>query len=127
MKKVLDPLDSIQFDHNRWLNELLFSSKEIKVYQKRILELAKVFADNEKGEELMSMFSEFEQQIMLAIQIKTKIKKHVINISQLTHSNGALRAMIDTNHKQVREEMEKFRLQSANLKENFHRFSALQD
>ncbi len=127
MKEVLDPLDSIQFDHSRWLNELLFSAKEIKLYQKRILELVKVFDDNEKGEDLMRMFSEFDKQKILAIQLKTKIKTHVINMSQLTHSNGQLRAMIDSDHNQAREDMENFRLQYANLKENFHRFSALQD
>lgn len=127
MKEVLEQLDSIQFDHSRWLNELLFSVKEIKLYQKRLVELVKTFGDNEKGEELMKMFTAFEKQKVEASKLKSKIKKHVINISQLTHSNGELKAMIDTNHNRARQDMETFRHQYTNLKETFHRFSALQD
>lgn len=127
MKEPLEKLNSIQFDHSRWLNELLFSTKEIKLYQKRLIDMVKAFDENEKGEELTKMFNEFEEQNLEAIQLKSKIKKHVINISQLTHSNGELKAMLDSNHSHALLNMETFRHQYANLKETFHRFSALQD
>lgn len=125
MKDIFEQLDHIKFDHSRWLNELVFSLKEIELYQNRLVEM--IEEDEGKREELSAMFGEFEQQKKLAKDIKLTIKKHVVNISQLAHSNGELKAMINSGHKQIREEMETFRILYAALKENFHRFSALQD
>ena len=127
MKEELELLDSIQFDHLRWMNELLFSVKEIKLYQKRIQELVNTYDDKEKKDELSAMFIEFDKQKMQAADLQTKIKKHVIHVKQLTHSNGELKAMINSNHNLVRDDMANFRLKYANLKETFHRFSTLQD
>ena len=127
MREVLESLDSIQFDHLRWLNELLFSVKEIKLYQKRILELVKTHNEKEKKDELSAMFVDFEKQKMQASNLQSKIKKHVINVKQLIHSNGELKKMANTNHNHVRDGIANFRLEYANLKETFHRFSALQD
>ena len=127
MKEVFEQLENIQFDHLRWLNELLFSAKEIKLYQKRLLVLVKKFENEEKIAELSAMLEKFEEQKQFAIHLKSKIKKHVIAMSHLTHSNGELSSMFDTTHSQTRQEMEMFRQQYANLKETFHRFSAMQD
>ena len=126
MKEILEQLDNIKFDHSRWLNELVFSAKEIKLYQKRILEMLDEFVDKEKMEELTAMFEKFDKQKKQAIGLQSKITKHVINNSRVTHSNGALKAMINSDHSQIRQKIETFRHQYANLKENFHRFSALQ-
>ncbi len=126
-KEILEQLNNIQFDHTRWLNELLFSAKEIDLYLNRVLEMVDEFDDKAKEGELMSMFEEFEKQKKLATNLQSKIRKHVVSISHLTHSNGELKAMIDSTHGQTRKEMENFRHQYVNLKENFHRFSALQD
>src|SRR5690606_18224512 len=99
--------------------------KEIALYQQRLLELLK--NNREKKEEITTLFDDFDQEKKLANTIKSKIKKQVIHISQLAHSNGELKTMIDSGHGEVREEMENFRQQYAALKENFHRFSALQN
>lgn len=125
MKDLIEPLDNIQFDHSRWLNEAIFAEKEIALYQQRLLELLK--NNREKKEEITTLFDDFDQEKKLANIIKSKIRKQVIHIGQLAHSNGELKTMIDSGHSEVREEMENFRQQYATLKENFHRFSALQN
>ena len=127
MKKVFEQFDNIQFDHLRWMNELLFSAKEIKLYQSRLLELMKASDEKEKVEALKEMFKEFDKQKQLAISIQSEIKKHVIDIKQLSHSNGELKAMVNHNHGKTRQGIETFRQQYTNIKETFHRFSALQD
>lgn len=127
MKNILEPLNHIQFDHSRWLNELLFSAKEIDLYLNRLLEMADEFDDGEKARELTALVDQFDEQRKQTIDLQSKIKKHVIKMSHLTHSNGELKAMIDSIHNETRQEMENFRHQYTNLKETFHRFSAFQD
>ena len=48
MKNPLEQLDYIQFDHSRWLNELIFSSNEIDLYENRLIDLLEQENDEEK-------------------------------------------------------------------------------
>lgn len=127
MKKPLAYLDSIQFDHTRWLNELVFAHKEIDIYQKRLEQLVTENTDTEKDEELMEMFEHFENTNHQVTDIHNNIKKHILANVQKVRGNGSLKAMVNSEHQETRKMMEDFRKKYVALKKTFHRFSTLQD
>lgn len=127
MRQELDFLGYVQFDHHVWLNELIFSNKEIKFYESRLLELMEKNEEESILDELSDLYNSFNQKDEEIEELIRMIRKHVVNNSRLVRSNGSLKSMIDSMHATTRIEMEKFRKDYSQLKERFNRFSIIQN
>lgn len=125
MKQELDLLGYVQFDHQIWLNELLFAHQEIKIYESRLSELIEETDEERTGSELADLYKSFNQRDEKVAELIQKIRKHMVNNTRLVKSNGNLKTMIDTVHSVTRKEMEEFRKDYAELKKRFARFAVL--
>ena len=127
MKQELDFLGYVQFDHHVWLNELIFSNKEVKLYEARLLELMEKVEDESTLDELSDLYDSFSQKNEEIEELILMIRKHVVNNTRLVRSNGSIKSMIDSTHATTRKEMQKFRKDYAQLKQRFSRFAIIQD
>lgn len=127
MKQEIDLLGYVQFDHMRWLNQLLFSKKEIEIYQNRLLELLKASEKEKDLDGLSLLYKAFENIKPKLNTIIAKIKKHMTENKVLKHSNGNLKTMINSMHTSTSKDMENFHKEYFVLKKRFQQFSELQN
>lgn len=127
MKQEINQLGYIQFDHLKWTNEIIFITKEIGIYQDRLLELFEQYDDDRTIDELSDMYDDFEKSKEQAIEIQAEIQKHIIGNKVRTHWNGNLKTMINTIHLPTQKKLNKFVKKHADLKNRFQRFSTLQN
>ena len=127
MKQEIDQLGYIQFDHLKWTNELNFITKEIGIYQDRLLELFEEYDDDRVIDDLSDMYDDFEIGKEQAIKIQAEIQKHIIENKVRTHWNGNLKTMINTIHLPTKNKLNDFVKKHADLKNRFQRFSTLQN
>ncbi len=127
MKQELDFLGYVQFDHHVWLNELIFSNKEVKLYESRLLELMEKIEDEATIDELSDLYDSFNQKNEEIEELILMIRKHVVNNNRLVRSNGSIKSMIDSMHATTRKEMDKFKKDYTQLKQRFRRFAIIQN
>lgn len=125
--KVTEKLKSIEFDHLVWSKELITSLAEIKVYEKRLLEMIEQYAQDDDEKQMDRLLNGFIIQKETANSLLIEIKGHMLGMIEKMRSNGHLESMVDSIHQNSRESMSLFRQTHAELKERFHLFNSFQD
>lgn len=123
-KKNVELLGFVQFDHICWLNELRHASKEIEIYQNRLLELVEDTAAPIEGR-LMDIFDSLEKLKGIIETLEVDINLHKIKNRTLVQSNGHLKAMVNSVHSENKGEMKVLISKLNRLKDRFHKVTVL--
>jgi len=127
MKLIQEKLVNIEFDHRLWLNEMSFAFKEITIYENRLLELIEAYEGKPEETPLGEILLSFIEQKNNAEYIKEQIREHLLHMNEKIHSNGELKAIINTVHHRTMDDVQVFREEYRMLKEKVRKIEAFQN
>lgn len=116
-------IDELHFEHQLWISEAKFYVDELKVYQKRLEEIA---SKNTK-EEVRKQVEHFQNQFIIQKE-QLDILKHEVNEHEQWLANYAkqhpvaINHELFTDHREMHEQIDVFRKLYGELKQEFRRF-----
>ncbi|MBT8218411.1 MAG: hypothetical protein KJP00_01210 [Bacteroidia bacterium] len=121
MDPIQYQLDNLQFEHSLWLNELAHAFAEISIYQKRIKIMIEPSFSTDDQEELEMLLKGFTEQKSAITYIKNQILENLVDIRKKAKLNGALKAVLQKDHSEIKERLIQFRNELNELRNRFHK------
>jgi hypothetical protein len=116
-------LDDLESEHQLWKSQASFDNDELKVYQKRLEEIA---AKNSKGE-VLKQIEHFQNQFFIQNEeldvIRHEINIHKQRLAEYAKANPvAIDDAMFPDHQQMHDKVEMFKKIYAELKKEFNNF-----
>lgn len=118
-------LDELHFEHQLWLNEVKFFSDELKIYQKRLDEVA----SKNSSEEVRKQVEHFQNKFIIQKE-QIDILNHGINeheswLSKYAKENPvAIDKKLFADHSVLHDKVDTFKKLYMELKQEFNKFAS---
>jgi len=118
-------IDELHFEHQLWLNEAKFYNDELKIYQKRLAEVA----SKNNAQDVLKNVEHFQNQFIIQKE-QLDILNHHVNeheqwLSKYAKENPvAIDKKLFADHIEINDKVESFKTIYAELKKEFNKFVA---